>query len=200
VIRGLLRMLVYMLAFLGGLVVLITIAPPRWYARLLAGPWPEPRGAVLVVLGGDVTDNGMLGESSYRRSLLGVVAWRGSSFRQVILSGDLRSTIPMRDFFVCQGVPADTILIEGHSTSTRENALFTAEFVRKIPGPYVLLTSDYHMFRAHRAFSKAGLAVTPAPYSDVLKTFNDPAKRWTSFLVLVVETAKIAYYWARGWI
>ena len=129
----------------------------------------------------------MLGETSYRRSLLGVVTWRGTAFREVILSGDFRSTKPMRDFLVCQGVPSDSILIEGHSTSTRENALFTAEFIRKIPGPYVLLTSDYHMFRAHRAFTKAGVAVTPAPFSDVLKTFNDPLRRWTGFLVLAVR-------------
>lgn len=199
-IRRLLRMLVLMLACLGALLVLITIAPPRWYVNLLAGPWPEPRGAVLIVLGGDVTDNGMLGETSYWRSLLAVLTWRRSSFRQVVLSGDRRTTTPMRDFLVCQGVPAGAILIEGRSTSTHENALFTAQFVRDIPGPYVLLTSDYHMWRAHRAFTKAGLAVTPAPFSDVLKTFSDPRFRWTGFMVLVSETVKIAYYWVRGWI
>jgi uncharacterized SAM-binding protein YcdF (DUF218 family) len=106
----------------------------------------------------------------------------------------------MRDFFVCQGVPASAILIEGRSTSTRENAVFTAEMLRGIPGPYVLLTSDYHMFRAHRAFQKAGVEVTPAPFSDVLKTFNSPLKRWDGFLVLLTETTKIIYYRARGWI
>lgn len=199
-IRRLLRTLVYLLACLGGLVVLITIAPPRWYVNLLAGPWPEPRGAVLIVLGGDVTDNGMLGQTSYWRSLFGVLTWRGSSFRQVVLSGDLRTTKPMRDFLVCQGVPAEAILIEDRSTSTRENALFTTQFVRDIPGPYVLLTSDYHMFRAHRAFARAGLVVTPYPFSDVLKTFSDPRWRWTGFMVLVSETLKIVYYWVQGWI
>lgn len=199
-IRRLLRALVYVLACLGGLVVLVTVAPPRWYVNLLAGPWPAPRGAILIVLGGDATDNGMLGQTSYWRSLLAVLTWRDYSYRQVVLSGDLRSTKPMRDFLVFQGVPAEAILIEGRSTSTHENALFTARLVRDIPGPYVLLTSDYHMFRAHRAFTKAGLAVTPAPFPDVLKTFSDPRFRWTGCMVLVSETVKIAYYWARGWI
>jgi uncharacterized SAM-binding protein YcdF (DUF218 family) len=199
-IRRLLRTLIYLLACLGGLVALITIAPPRWYVNLLAGPWPAPRGAVLIVLGGDVMDNGMLGPTSYWRSLLAVLTWRDYSFRQVVLSGDLRATQPMRDFLVCQGVPAGAILMEDRSTSTHENALFTARLVRDVPGPYVLLTSDYHMFRAHRAFAKAGLAVTPTPFADVLKTFGDPRLRWTGFVVLVSETVKIGYYWARGWI
>jgi uncharacterized SAM-binding protein YcdF (DUF218 family) len=199
-IRRLLRTLVFLLACLGGLVVLVTIAPPRWYVNLLAGPWPDPRGAVLIVLGGDVTDNGMLGETSYWRSLLAAVTWRDHSYRKLVLSGDLRTTKPMRDFLVFQGVPPESVLIEGRSTSTRENALFTTQFVRDMPGPYVLLTSDYHMFRAHRAFTKAGLAVTPAPFSDVLKMFSDPRWRLTGCMVLATETVKIAYYWARGWI
>jgi len=182
------------------MVALVTVAPPRWYASLLAGPWPVPHGAVLIVLGGDVNDNGILGETSYWRSVFAVVAWRNGSWRQVILSGVGKTTLPMRDFLVSQGVPSSAILIEDRSTNTRENALYTARFVRNIPGPYVLLTSDYHMFRAHRAFTRAGLAVTPAPFSDVLKVFNDPFRRWTGFLTLVSETAKIAWYRAHGWI
>jgi uncharacterized SAM-binding protein YcdF (DUF218 family) len=198
--RPFLRIAVGLLACLGGLVAAVTIAPPRWYVDLLAGPYPEPRGAVLIVLGGDVTDNGMLGETSYWRSLFAVLTWRSSSFRQVVLSGDSRSTFPMRDFLECQGVPANAILVEGQSTSTHENALFTKQFVRDLPGPYVLLTSDYHMWRAHRAFTKAGLVVTPAPFSDVRKSFSDPRWRWTGFVVLVSETVKIVYYRVRGWV
>ena len=199
-LHRLLRSLVYLLACLGGLLVLVTVAPPRWYANLLSGPWPEPRGAVLIVLGGDVTDIGYIGETSYWRSLFAVITWKHGNFRQVVLSGESRTTIPMRDFLVCQGVPAEAILIEGRSTSTHENALFTTQFVRDVPGPYVLLTSDYHMWRAHRAFTKAGLEVTPAPFSDVLKGFSDPRWRWTGFIVLAGETVKIVYYWARGWV
>jgi uncharacterized SAM-binding protein YcdF (DUF218 family) len=199
-IRRLFRALVTALACLGFLMALVTVAPPRWYASVLAGPWPVPHGEVLIVLGGDVNDNGVLGETSYWRSVFGVTAWRNGSWRQVILSGELNTTAPMRDFLVSQGVPASAIAIEGRSKTTRENALNTAQFLRNIPGPYVLLTSDYHMFRAHRAFTKAGLTVTPAPFSDVLKAFHDPVRRWTGFITLVSETGKIAWYWVRGWI
>jgi uncharacterized SAM-binding protein YcdF (DUF218 family) len=198
--RRLLRIAWGSLACLGTLVVLVTIAPPRWYATLLEGPWMAPRGRVLIVLGGDVNDNGMLGRTSYLRSLMGAIVWRSGDFQKVVLSGDLQTTRPMRDFLVCEGVPSSAILIEGRSTSTRENALFTAQLVRDLPGPYVLLTSEYHMFRARRAFNKAGLKVIPSPFPDVLKLFGDPRGRWTGFVVLVTESVKIAYYWMRGWI
>ena len=106
----------------------------------------------------------------------------------------------MRDFMVCQGVPAHAVILEDHSQSTRENAMFAARAAQDIPGPYVLLTSDYHMFRAHRAFRKAGLDTAPRPFPDAGKRFNDWRARWQVVLELCVETGKIAYYRVRGWI
>jgi uncharacterized SAM-binding protein YcdF (DUF218 family) len=187
------------LASLGGLLLLVTIFPPRWYVRWLSGDWTEPKSGVLIVLGADSTDVGMLGIASYWRSMYAVLAWKGGQFRHMILSGENAITVPMRDFIVCNGVPADAITIEGRSTSTRENAVFTAQIVRQFPGPYVLLTSDYHMRRASRAFRKAGLEVVPRPFPDALKRLNDWRDRWGVFLDLIQESAKSGYYWARGW-
>jgi uncharacterized SAM-binding protein YcdF (DUF218 family) len=56
------------------------------------------------------------------------------------------------------------------------------------------------MFRAQRAFQKAGLRVTPHPIPDVLKQSAEWRGRWPAFLELWVETLKIGYYWARGWL
>jgi len=64
----------------------------------------------------------------------------------------------------------------------------------------VLLTSDYHMFRAIRAVRKAGLSATPRPVPDLLKTAASWRTRWDAFLGLLVESVKIIYYWGRGWI
>ena len=64
----------------------------------------------------------------------------------------------------------------------------------------MLLTSDYHMFRAHRAFKKAGLEVLPKPFPDARKRASEWTGRWPAFLDLVEETLKIGYYYARGWI
>jgi uncharacterized SAM-binding protein YcdF (DUF218 family) len=198
-LRSLLRWFRAAAAVFGALVLLVTVAPPRWYPRLLAGPWNDPTGPTLIVLGGDSND-GILGETSYWRSVFTLLAWREGGVKQIVLSGDLGITGPMRDFLVSGGIPVQAIVIEGRSRSTRENALFTADLARNLPGPYVLLTSDYHMWRASRAFAKAGLAVRPRPFPEALKLFNDWRRRWTIFLELLEETGKIAYYWARGWI
>jgi uncharacterized SAM-binding protein YcdF (DUF218 family) len=185
---------------LGILMLLVTVAPPRWYAELLAGQWLHPSGPVLIVLGSDTFGEDLLGESSYLRSVYALRAWREGGFRRVILSGSLEVTGPMRDYLMCQGIPAEVILIEGRSKSTHENALFTAQIVRPLEGPWVLLTSDYHMWRAHRVFAKAGLAVMPRPLPDAFKRMGDWRLRWPVFIELAEESAKIAYYWVRGWV
>jgi hypothetical protein len=56
------------------------------------------------------------------------------------------------------------------------------------------------MYRAQRAFKKAGLDVLPRPFPDVRKRAQAPLGRWEAFLDLTKETAKIAYYYLRGWI
>jgi uncharacterized SAM-binding protein YcdF (DUF218 family) len=194
------RTSVRVLACVGALLALTTLLPPRWYVTMLAGPWRDPGGAVLIVLGAEVVEGPMIGEGSYWRSVYAVRAWREGGFQHVILSGDAGITEPMRDFLVCHGVPPGAITLEGRSTSTRENALFTAETVHRFAGPYVLLTSDFHMWRAWRAFRKAGVNVEPRPIPDIGKRLNSWRQRWPIFLDLVAESGKIAYYQARGWI
>jgi len=198
-IRRLFRTLVVLLACLGALLVLVTVAPPRWYIQWLGSGWNHARGSVLIVLGGDSLETGMIGETSYWRSVFAVMAWRTGGFQHVILSG-AASTIPMRDFLVSQGVPPDAIVVEGRSVSTRENAIFSVPLARQWPGPYVLLTSDFHMWRAERAFRKAGLDVIGAPLSEAMKRANDWRSRWRVFIDLAQETVKIVYYRSRGWI
>jgi uncharacterized SAM-binding protein YcdF (DUF218 family) len=64
----------------------------------------------------------------------------------------------------------------------------------------VLLTSDYHMLRAHRALRRAGVTLAPRPIPDARKRYGGFSQRWSVFLELCGESAKIAYYWARGWL
>lgn len=127
------------------------------------------------------------------------MAWRTGGFRHLVISG-AGSAASMRDFMINQGVPAEAIVVEDRSSNTRENAAFSVPLARQWPGPYVLLTSDYHVWRAARVFRKAGLGVIAAPVSDGLKRANDWRSRWRVFIDLSQETAKIAYYRARGWI
>jgi len=189
-----------LLTFLGALLLLVTLLPPRWYVNRLAGLWTDPHGATLIVLGADNLDGQVLGMSSYWRSVYAISAWKEGGFGHLILSGQTGTTASMREFIVCQGVPASAVVMEQHSNSTRENALFTVAVARQYPGPYVLLTSDFHMWRAYRAFQKTGLKVEPRPFPDVLKRMNQWSARWPIFFELLLESTKIVYYWARGWI
>jgi uncharacterized SAM-binding protein YcdF (DUF218 family) len=186
------------LAILGALVVLTLLLPPRWYPEILAGEWRDPKGPVLIVLAADTSASGLLGESSYWRALYGVRAWREGGFKKVILSGEAAGA--MREFMIGEGIPADAIVIENRSHSTHENAEFAVPVLKQFAGPYVLMTSDYHMFRAHRAFIKAGVAVLPRPFPDAVKRMNSWRWRWTVAVELATETVKIVYYQLRGWI
>jgi uncharacterized SAM-binding protein YcdF (DUF218 family) len=184
----------------GVILVLITFTPVlRWWAAALAGQWGDGKGQVLIVLGGDLTTPDILGVTSYWRSVYAVFCWREGHYQTLVLSGrDLAA--PMRDFVVAYGIPREAVILEDRSTNTHENTQFTAELLRNDPRKKVLLTSDYHMFRAWRAFRKAGLDVSPLPFPDAQKRFNNVAERWSIFCLLASETAKVGYYGIRGWI
>ncbi len=194
------RFILYPLAGVGFLFVLITATPlVGWWTRALAGPWRDPKGEILIVLGGSVRDYETVGGSSYWRSMYALDIYREGGFQQVILSGSVVAPA-MRDLLACYGVPRGAIRIEDESVSTRENALYVKKLLEGVPGRKVLLTSDFHMFRAHAAFSKAGLEVLPRPIPDVLKRAGPFRDRWSAFLDLTEETIKIGYYRAKGWI
>jgi uncharacterized SAM-binding protein YcdF (DUF218 family) len=192
------------LAAIGFLYVLVSATPiDRWWIRFLAGPWNDPKGDVLIVLGADSVKD-VIGAGSYWRSVYAVRVWRDGGFREVIVcggpSGGEAISERMRDFMVSQGVPAAVIRVETGSRSTRENALLSKALIEATPGRKILLTSDYHMFRAYRVFRKAGIIVEPRPIPDALKQIDYWEIRWSVFVNLCVETVKTGYYFAHGWI
>ncbi len=204
ILRRAWNVVLYLLACLGLLVLLVTFTPfVQWAGAKLAGPWRDPQGEVLIVLAGSMLGDGVIGDSSYLRSEYAITAYRNGSFRSVVVSGGGRR-IPeaalMARFMECQGVPQSVVSVEDRSTSTQENALYTKSLLQGLGGRKVLLTSDYHMFRAYRVFRKAGIDVAPRPIPDVLKRGSRWKGRWPAFLDLITEACKIFYYYMRGWI
>jgi uncharacterized SAM-binding protein YcdF (DUF218 family) len=198
--RKLWHILRSLLLTLGVVLVLITFTPVlRWWTAGLMGPWGDGKGKILIVLGGDLTTPEILGVTSYWRSVYAVFAWRGGGYQTLVLSGHNLAG-PMRDFVTAYGIPRESILIEDRSSDTHENALFTTALLRNDPREKVLLTSDYHMLRAFRAFRKAGLNVSPLPYPDAQKRVGNRIERWSIFCLLATETTRIVYYRLRGWI
>src|ERR1035437_3032543 len=73
----------------------------------------------------------------------------------------------MRDALVAEGVPPESIWLEGESDSTRENAAFSAKLllprgIRRI----VLVTEAYHMWRGGRYFRAGGVDGGPGAAAD----------------------------------
>jgi uncharacterized SAM-binding protein YcdF (DUF218 family) len=184
---------------LGLLAVLVTVTPiDRWWAHAYSGPMELPKGDVLILLSAANDDRGFISYSSYWRARYALLAWRTGAFKTIVVTGGGGPGI--RDFLVTQGVPANVIVAEWASTSTRENGMNAARLVRGMPGKKVLLTSDFHMYRAVRVFRKLGVDVAPAPAPDVMKISKSPYLRIPAFETLVVESVKIAGYRLRGWI
>jgi uncharacterized SAM-binding protein YcdF (DUF218 family) len=195
-----------LLAALGLLFLIVTFTPlVNWWALMLRGDDYTEKGDVLIVLSGSMIEDGSMGWSSYLRTTYAAWTFRDGGFKEVVVSGGAIAApkpvaIAMGDFLKFEGVPPEAIHLETESHSTRENALYSARLLKDLPGRKVLLTSDYHAFRARRAFSKAGIDVSVLPVPDVLKRSGRWLSRWSCFVELLEETVKIGYYAARGWI
>ena len=125
---------------LGLLHMVIAFTPVLgWWTGSLSSKWGPDDGDILVVLGGDMAAPDLLGSSSYWRCFYATLVWRQGHFRRVIVSG--RGAAPeMKAFLVSKRLPAEVILVENDSVSTRDWArdpadkrLPLAEGTRRIP-------------------------------------------------------------------
>ena len=188
-------------AFIGLVYLIVTITPlTTWWAGKLAGPWRDPDGDVLIVPGADEEHYQVIGVASYWRCFYATLAWRSGRPKVIVVSGAGGVAESMRKFLIAQGIPEQAVLAEPNARNTRENALFTRDLVASLPGTKVLVTSDYHMYRAVRVFRKAGIDVVPRPFGDALKRGLAWRQRMPIFLELITETVKIGWYAAKGWI
>jgi uncharacterized SAM-binding protein YcdF (DUF218 family) len=197
------RALAIAFAFLFLIVTCTPLIP--WYTGKLMGRQWESDGDILIVLTADMLPDDMIGPVTYWRAVYAVRTYRAGHFSAVVVcggpGGGTRSLAAVTaGFLVANGIPREVIHLEERSTSTRENALYAAGMLSGWPGRKVLLTSDAHMFRARRAFRAAGLEVVPCYFPHTLKLYGSPLNRWGLFCGLIQESAKIAYYYARGWI
>jgi len=104
------------------------------------------------------------------------------------------------NFLVANGVPREAIVDEWQAVSTRENGIAVAHLTQDMPGKKVMLTSDFHMFRAMRVFRKLGIEVAPMAVPDLLRFSTHWNGRLTAFGTMMEESVKIVYYKLRGWI
>lgn len=183
-------------------IILFTPVTAAW-AQWIASPWEESRGEVMVVLAGSQLRNGMIGYSSYWRSVYSALIYREGGVQKIIISGGGGPLTPpiaeeMRKYLVASGVPNEIIVTETESTNTQGSATHLRKWLATDPRKQVLVTSDYHVYRASRFFRRAGIDIAVRPVPDAGKRGSGVEGRWGAFCDLSVETAKIVYYLMRG--
>lgn len=186
-------------AVVGFITLLVMFTPIiSWWARAYSGPIERPKGDILILLSAAADDNGGISYSSYWRAREALYAWQTGGFKKIVISGGGGPGI--FHFLISEGVPKDAIIAEWRSQSTRANGLEVAHLVQDMEGTKILLTSDFHMFRALRVFRKLGITVTPMAVPDVLHGTEHWNGRFSAFETMATESAKIVYYALRGWI
>ena len=187
------------LASIGLLFVLVTFTPllSFWIQWLTGERWDAPAGEVLIVLGAEGTNRGLIGYSTYWRCVYAVQAWKEARFSRIIVSGDEGLAESMAEFLVSQGVPAESVLKESRSDTTRDNVVNSLRLVGRKDARIAVLSSDYHMRRVSGCFRKLGIKTVCIPAPDAAKRYNSLASRSALFVELLTETAKLARY---GWL
>lgn len=113
----------------------------------------------------------------------------------------------MRQHLVALGVPADRILVETESGTTRDEALIVDRML-KAQGieQVILVTSETHMRRSLGVFRSVGIEATPAIAQEFLRgqaTWSDLLLPSQGGLDLgsqnLHEILGLGYYWLRGW-
>jgi len=112
----------------------------------------------------------------------------------------------MKSRLVELDVPADRVLLEARSRTTRDEAVFVEEILREVGvRQIVIVTSEVHMPRSLAAFRAVGFRAIPAGAPDPGLT-----RPWAAWFLpsvhglrfssdLVHELMGIVVYWIRGW-
>jgi len=159
---------------------------------------PRPAQAI-VVLGSDMTREGMLSASSLRRAMQGILLYRHGMAPWLVFLGprntaghsqsEARAALALE-----YGVPAAAILTGEGMWTTRDEAqgvkaLLSGKGARSI----LLVTGALHMARARRLFERAGFEVIPAPLRDASCESVGPEARIGLSIGLAQEYLARAY-------
>ncbi len=165
----------------------------------------------IVILGGGVLAQSALDSDAddpygpATRIGFGLQLFRDARADVVLLSGGDQAQ-PMAEGLRRQRVPADALQTESTSTSTHENAAFSAVMLKREKRLRILLvTSGFHMPRAAAAFTKQGLEVIPAPAYDPVYPSWEAHPWWPKRAALQLsgrclrEYVGMWWYRIRGW-
>ena len=164
--------------------VIFTNVVNAWQPKPVVIP-PQTVYEAGILLGGiagfDKYGRGFLNTASDRLTEA-CILYKTGRIKKIIISGgavynDRPTEAPfLQTKMIELGVPASDIIIEQRSRTTFENATFTRRIVDSmhLSGPFVLVTSAFHLPRAQRVFAKAGFVVIgfPSDYRIIERKFD----------------------------
>jgi len=116
---------------------------------------------VVIVLGAGVTED-RISRPLARRLDQALYFWRENPNATIVVTGGLGSRAIITEaeamflYLAARGVPSANILLEDQSTSTYENLKFANELFALLDRPTVIITNDFHLFRAVQTARRVG--------------------------------------------
>lgn len=94
-------------------------------------------------------------------------------------------------FLETMGVPRRDIIVEAQSRNTYENAALTKALIeeQRLDGPFLLITSAWHMPRAQACFEQVNLEVTPFAVDYLTEKWAPSPEQ------IILPNARIFYLW-----
>lgn len=152
------------------------------FVAMYEAPAETPSAQAIVVLGGSATSDGILTSDSAQRLSHALALFDDGAAQAIVMTGG--GDIPVAPIMAAEaraaGIPETAILIEAASTSTLQNALFTADLQALDKSQPVLLVSQrYHLPRAWASFRWAGFETVELSAADAGEGFSiDQSLLW----------------------
>lgn len=156
------------------------------YVAMYEPPAEMPEGAAIIVLGGGLEPDGTLTPLSAQRLSFAVELYNDGAAPLMVFTGGgpIAEAAVMGEGARTAGVPDSAILRETASTSTLQNALFTADIAAVDKTVPVLLVSQrFHLPRAWASFRWAG-------FQDITLVAADPAGGLSLDVNILMEAVK----------
>jgi uncharacterized SAM-binding protein YcdF (DUF218 family) len=151
---------------------------------------------VIIILGAGVRRDGKPLPAHWRRIQHGISLYKEGYAPLMLCTGGHTQGRPLSEAEVCAdyarqgGVPAGAILTEETSTSTEENAIEAGKvMVQAGLKTAILVTDNFHLFRAELLFREYGLTV----YLSPAQSTSGPLTLWTSLTSTYREVAALTW-------
>ncbi|MEE9613471.1 MAG: YdcF family protein [Thermodesulfobacteriota bacterium] len=217
-------LIVFCVAFTVLVLVVMFTPVANYMARPLVVAPKDREADLIVVLGGGVFPNGLLGGGSNERLIHGLLLYKEGRAPKIIFSGgsiiktsakilhtitrsedtsriDAVEADIMKDISVRLGIPAGDLSVDGDSIHTYGNLAAVKGFMEtRGLKSCLIVTSPTHILRSMKVSGKLGLDCYPAPVGDYTPHIRGSTGRLSLMRAVLWEYAALGLYKAYGYI